>query len=176
MRRRDLIRRSALLLAALVMPATAAFAQSPVANDPAAIITAIYARAAAGQGNAGGDFLTMSKASKAKYFSKSLVALWTKADAKTLKGDGGPIGFDMVTNSQDPHLKSFAIASEAADSASATIAVTLTDYEGPRPKPADSVVRYQFVRDGGHWRIDEIRGAIDGTPWSLRAMLTEALK
>jgi hypothetical protein len=30
--------------------------------------------------------------------------------------------------------------------------------------------------EGGQWRIDDIRGADGGEPWSVRAMLTEALK
>lgn len=176
MLRRHLLRHGLVLLVAAALPGNAAFAQMPTPNDPLAIVTAIYTRAIAGKGDSGGDFLTMGKAAKAKYFSKSLIALWAKADARTQKGDEGPIGFDVVTNSQDPHLKSFTVAAEKNDSATATMAVTLADYEGPRPKPADMVVRYDFVRDGGHWKIDEIRGAIDGTPWSLRAMLNEALK
>jgi hypothetical protein len=37
-------------------------------------------------------------------------------------------------------------------------------------------VRYDFVRDNGDWKIDDITGASDGEPWSIRDMLTAALK
>ena len=84
------------------------------ADDPAGILTAIYTRAAKGKGDGGGAFVIEDKAAKAKYLSKSLVALWAKADAHTPKGDGGPIGFDPVTNSQDPDVKSFKVARREA--------------------------------------------------------------
>jgi hypothetical protein len=51
-----------------------------------------------------------------------------------------------------------------------------TGYEKPRANPDDDVVRYDFVRDGGHWKIDDIRGATDGKPWSVRGLLTYSLK
>jgi hypothetical protein len=38
------------------------------------------------------------------------------------------------------------------------------------------VLRYDLVRDGGHWKIDDIRGANDGKPWSMRAKLNWELK
>ena len=58
------------------------------ADDPAGIVTAIYARAAKGKGDAGGAFV-IEKATRAKYLSKSLVALWprpTPARARAMSG------------------------------------------------------------------------------------------
>ena len=146
------------------------------ANDPLAIVNAIYARAAKGKGDGGGGFVIESKAAKAKYLSKSLVALWAKADAHTPKGDVGPIDFDPVTNSQEPDVKSFNAVAEKLDADKATIAVTITGRGAPRAKPADRVLRYDFVRDAGQWKIDDISGASDGEPWSIRGMLTDSLK
>jgi hypothetical protein len=37
-------------------------------------------------------------------------------------------------------------------------------------------VRFDFVRDAGQWKIDDIRGASDGDPWSIRSMLESSLK
>ena len=68
-------------------------AAQPSPNDPASIITAIYTRAAKGKGDGGGAFIIENDAAKAKYLSKSLVALWARADAHTPKGDVGPIDF-----------------------------------------------------------------------------------
>jgi hypothetical protein len=159
-----------------LLAASPAIAQAPTQNDPLAIVNAIYARAAKGKGDGGGGFVTADKAAKAKYLSKALVALWAKADAHTPKGDVGPVDFDPVTNSQEPDVKSVVVTSEKATTDSATIMVNITGSNGPRAKAADSVVRYDFVRDGGHWRIDDIRSASDGEPWSLRALLTASLK
>ena len=155
--------------------ARAVFAEPASAGDPVAIVTAIYTRAAKGKGDGGGTFVIENKAAKAKYLSKSLIALWAKADARTPKGDVGPVDFDPVTNSQDPDVKSFKVVAEKLEADKAAIAVTITGSQ-PRTKPADHVVHYDFVRDGDKWRIDDIKGSDDGAPWSIRGMLEESLK
>lgn len=167
----------------LLCAATAAYlavpldlqAQSPT-NAPSGIVSRIYTNVVKGKGDGGGGFIMADRTAKAKYFSKSVIALWTKADAHTPKGDVGPIDFDLPTNSQDPGVKSYNLVTEKMDNATATITVTMTNNGGPRKNAADDVVRYDFVRDGGHWKIDDIRGAADGAPWSLRGLLRESLK
>ncbi len=170
-----MISRRTLVLAALLAPSAGpAVAAPPAAADPSAIVTAIYTRAAKGKGDGGGGFVIENKGAKAKYLSKSLVELWAKADAHTPKGDVGPIDFDPVTNSQEPDVKSFKVATEKSESDKAVIAVTITGRT--TRKAADEVVRYDFVRDGTEWKIDDVRGASDGEPWSIRGMLAESLK
>jgi Protein of unknown function (DUF3828) len=149
-------------------------AEPPAANDPVAIVTAIYTRAAKGDG--GGGFVIENKAAKAKYLTKSLIELWAKADAHTPKGDVGPVDFDPVTNSQDPDVKSFKVDAEKLEADKAVIAVTITGRNTPPRKGADQVVRYEFVREADKWKIDDIKGASDGEPWSIRAMLADSLK
>ena len=153
-----------------------ALAAPPAASDPVAIVTAIYTRAAKGKGDGGGAFVIENKAAKAKYLSKSLVALWAKADAHTPKGDVGPVDFDPVTNSQEPDVKSFKVVATSLEAEKAVIAVTITGRNAPPRKPADQTVRYDFVRDAGDWKIDDIKGASDGEPSSIRGMLAGSLK
>jgi len=175
-----MLTRRSLLLASLTGLSVAldvggAHAQSPAPGDPVAVITAIYSRVAKGMGNGGGGFVIENKSAKAKYLSKSLIALWAKADAHTPKGDVGPVDFDPVTNSQDPDIKSFNVEAEKLEADKALIAVTMTGHGAPR-KAADQVVRYDLVREGKDWKIDDIKGASDGEPWSIRAMLADSLK
>jgi Protein of unknown function (DUF3828) len=148
-------------------------AAPPAASDPVGIVTEIYTRVTKGKGDQGGGFVTETKAAKAKYLSKPLIALWAKADAATPKDDVGAVDFDPVTNSQDPELKSFTLATEKLDADKATIAVTLGM---ERTNPADRVIRYDFVREADKWKIDDIRGAADAKPWSLHDLLTQYLK
>ena len=169
--RRELILSGAAGLLAATLPN-----EAPAADDPAGIITAIYTRAAKGKGDTGGAFVFENKAAKANYLSKSLIALWAKADARTRKGDVGPVDFDPVTNSQDPDVKSFKVAVEKQEADKATIAVTIDGHQGPRTKPADGTIRYDFVRDAGRWKIDDIRGSAEGKPWSIRGLLVDSLK
>jgi len=169
--RRKLILSSATGLLAVAVP----HAMS-AADDPAAILTAIYTRVAKGKGGSGGTFV-IQKAARAKYLSNALAALWAKADARTRKGDSGPVDFDPVTNSQDPDVKSFRVVAEKQDSSKATMAVTIESHQkDARANPADKTIRYDFVHETGQWKIDDIKGAVDGTPWSVRALLTASLK
>ena len=175
-----MIARRSLLLAAAAVLLGGAVANhalaAPPADDPVTIVNAIYARVAKGKGDGGGTFVINSKAAKAKYLSKPLIEVWAKADARTQKGDGGPIGSDPVTNSQDPDVKSFKVVSEKSEANKAIVAVTLTAHGEQRKYPADNVVRYDFVREPGGWKIDDFRGTVDGKPWSVRQLLVNYLK
>jgi hypothetical protein len=154
-----------------------ALAAPPVsANGPVTIVTAIYTRVAKGNGDGGGSFVVDGKPARTKYLSKSLAELWLKADAHTPKGDVGPVDFDPVTNSQDPDVKSFTVVAEKLETDNATIAVTLAARRTRRAKPADDTIRYNYVREAGQWKIDDIKGSSDGEPWSIRTMLTDSLK
>jgi hypothetical protein len=166
---------TALLAGAISRPGHA-LADPITPDDPRTIVNAIYTRVAKGKGDGGGGFVTASKADRTRNLSRSLVALWLKADAHTPKGDVGPVDFDPVTNSQEPDVKSFEIKTESFDSQHATIAVTIIGRNAARKNPADAVIRYNFVRDPAQWKIDDIRGADDGKPWSLRGMLSDSLK
>jgi hypothetical protein len=161
------------LLAGTAIRSAQAAQSSP--NEPVGIVNAIYARAAKGKGDGGGAFVIDSKAAKAKYLSKSLIDLWAKADAHTAKGDVGPIDFDPVTNSQEPDVKSFKVVAEKLEADKALIAVTIFG-RLPRAKPDDNTIRYNFVREDGKWKIDDISGTSDGESWSIRDMLSESLK
>jgi hypothetical protein len=170
--RRKLILSAAASLLAPVLPRHAA-----AADDPAGILTAIYTRVAKGKGDGGGAFVIQTKASRTKYLSNALVAFWAKADARTRKGDGGPVGFDPVTNSQDPDVKSFKLAAEKQAADKATVAVTIESHlQDSRANPADKTIRYDFVHGAGQWKIDDIKGSVDGSPWSVRALLVDSLK
>lgn len=166
--------RRSLIAASLLASIAPTLAQTTTPSDPAAILTAIYTRAANGKGDGGGAFIIENKAAKAKYLSKALVALWAKADAHTPKGDVGPVDFDPVTNSQEPDVKSFKVDAEKMEADKAVITVTITGHRNDR-KPADQVVRYDFVREA-NWKIDDIKGSSDGEAWSIRKMLVDALK
>ncbi|PZA11997.1 DUF3828 domain-containing protein [Rhodopseudomonas palustris] len=164
----------ALLAAAPALPG-AALAQAPAkpnAADPAALLTRLYKAAA--KDNAGSAFVNNAK-ERAKYLSTSFAALWSKAEAKVPDGEIGPIDFDPVSNSQDPDIKSFVIKTESQDDARATLAVALIGSQR-RKVAADSVIRYNLVRDGTSWRIDDIRGSAEGQPWSVRQMLETSLQ
>ena len=99
-----------------------------------------------------------------------------QGDAHTPKGEVGPVDFDPVTNSREPDIKSFKVVAEKTEADKAVIAVTFTGRNAPPRKPADRTVRYDFVREAGNWKIDDIKGASDGESWSIREMLATSLR
>lgn len=105
--------------------------------------------------------------------SKSLAALWNDS---TPAGDV-PVGFDIARNSQDREVARAEVTVERQDATRATVAAKLFS-KGPRMKyPAsDDIVRYDFVRENGHWAIDNVRSTTDGKEWTIKALLTEELK
>lgn len=173
MTRRDLVLSvSAVILAAPVfvrMPD----ARAAGADTPADAVSALYRRVMTqSDGTSWSD-----EEARPATLSKSLVALWAKADAKTESGDAGPVEFDPATNSQDMELKAFRVAVEREDLARATVAVSLTAKGKPARRPAsDSVVRHSLIREDGAWKIDDIAGTAEGRAWTLRGILAEALK
>lgn len=175
--RRQLIATGALLAPTLLSrKATAAESATAASGDPVAVVKGIYTRAAKSKGESGGDFVVGSSATRAIYLSASLVALWDKAEAQAPKDEPGPVEFDPVSNSQDPDIKSFTVAGEKQSQDSATVAATIAGHHGKRTKAADNVIRYDFVRENGQWRIDDIRGSVEGDPWSIRGILNDSLK
>lgn len=141
-------------------------------QDPAAIVTGIYKKASAGKGESGGQFLWLKAKDRPRSMSKSLIALWAKADKHEKPGEMGAIDFDPVTNSQDPRVRFFDVKTEKQDDTTATVAASF----GVQRNEPPLVVRYDFVREGNHWKIDNIRGEVEKTPWSVREMLAEFLK
>ena len=156
---------------ALLASAVAASAQ-PQGQEPAAIVAGIYKKASAGKGDSGGEFLYLKARDRTRSMSKSLSALWAKAEKKEQPGELGAIQFDPVTNSQDPLVRFFDVKTEKQDDATATVAASFGSQRNEPPQ----IVRYDFVREGNQWKIDDIRGEVEKTPWSVREMLGEFLK
>lgn len=171
-----MISRRAFVLSGIAALTCAAAHPAVAADDPVTILTAVYTRVASGKGDGGGTFVFDSKAARAKYLSTSFADLWNRADARTKKGDGGPVDFDPVTNSQDPDVKTFRIAPEKMQKNIATVAVTITGHHERRKTKSDETIRFEFVRESIGWKIDEIRGTVDGKPWSIRPILRDFFK
>jgi hypothetical protein len=165
--------RRTILLAALALAASAGLPASPAfaASSPADPIAAIYRRVTAGKGTEGGQFVWAHARARQRYMSASLAKLWAAALARVKPGDMGPPGFDPVSNSQDPLVRAFAVRIEKEDGARATVAVTFGTKPGALAGQPTQIVRYDMVRERGAWRIDDIRGSVEGDPWSIRGIL-----
>jgi hypothetical protein len=102
-----------------------------------------------------------------RHFTKSLVAAQKAMDLRSKKLNEPILDFDPVTNSQDPSVRNLTIDTESADAAK-TIVVAGFDSEGEKSR---NVMRYIFVRDGGAWKLDDIRGERGDDKWDLRELM-----
>ncbi len=107
-----------------------------------------------------------SAAFRKRYFSKSFLAAVLATDAADAKSGDVTIDWDPITSSNDPDVHGLAIESESADAAKTTIVAKFRSHETP------TLVRYDFIREGRAWKLDDIRGDADGKPWSIRALLS----
>jgi hypothetical protein len=77
------------------------------------------------------------------------------------------LDFDPVTNSQEPSVLNLSVAVESAEAAKTIVAASF-DRES---RPLRNVVRYVFVRDGGGWKLDDMRGEEGDDKWDLRELM-----
>lgn len=162
------IHRREFLLAAATGLTIASAASAAVDEGPISMLTAIYRRVVAGKGGAA---FMLSPKERPYYFSRDLVMLWAKADAKTKPGHVGAIDFDPITNSRRPLVKAFAIKMERMHAEVAAVAVSLSDKKGPVSPTEANKLYYVLVKMNGRWRIDDISGVIGRKPWSLYELL-----
>ena len=109
------------------------------------------------------------------FFSKAILDLWAKAEAKVPPGDAGPIDWDVSTNSQGMDVGSWRVKVARREAARIDLVVTLTPKTPWFRKSADeNIVRYHFIREDGRWVIDDIRGVNDDAGHGLKRLLTRA--
>jgi hypothetical protein len=136
--------------------------------DPVAVVHSIYKGGSSRQAAFGLD-----PEERKKYFSKSTVALWDKAD-KISQANGdevGPIDFDPSTNTQGADVASYSIVSSKVSGKTASVVVKLVLDNWYRPSPEDDIIRYSFVLEEDRWMIDDIGGTTHAEGWTLKQLL-----
>lgn len=164
------------LAATLAWSAFTAPAFAQTAREPEAIVRSLYESTIKDPARPG---FGVSKADQ-KLLTKSLDTLWKRADKKVnpTGRELGVIDWDLISNSQDPAIKSFTLKTESRDEQRATVAAAFTSIYGSAQKKEvlQEVARYDFLRENGAWKIDNVRLTIENKPWSLRAHLEAALR
>jgi len=138
-----------------------------VVGNPRAIVVDIYK---VEEGKTGTSAFEDARI-RTLYFSKSLLAAVTQMEQKGKATSIAILGFDPITNSPDPHVKDLSITDEKVTADKATVAASFWTYNEKQP----SIIRYDFIKQGGAWKLDEIRGENDNDKkspfWSLRAII-----
>jgi hypothetical protein len=168
MRSRRLLLALPLLLVAPSLSGPAR-AQNP---DPVAIVRSIY-RGADSYGAR--SALQLRAGNREVALSQSLAGLWKRSDDTEPEGEAPP-GFDVASNSNAMDVARAEVKLEKRAGPRATVVARLIPgHPFVRNSPAENVVRYDFVRENGRWKIDDVRSTDHDKEWSLKGILNEAL-
>ena len=159
-------------LAVAALGASPSVAAPKPAPDPSLVVASVYAEEQAGRAP------LLEASVRAATLTKSLAALWARADAAASRhmDDVGPVDFDVATNSQGMNVKSDALKTERRDATHAIVVATLVPDNWLRASPRENFIRYDLVFDGARWAIDDVRGVAEPREWSLRDLLTQSLR
>jgi hypothetical protein len=141
--------------------------------DPVRFVALIYANGA----EAGVWEEWLDAARHGIWFSRALMALWARCDARARRTSDelGAVDFDVATNSQGLEVKSFTTRTLSQDVSRANVVAKLTLDDWVRKSERENEIRYDLVWERGRWAIDDIHSVIEPNGWSLRAILTRYL-
>ncbi len=144
------------------------------AQTPEQIVRWIYAEAVkrdSSGGQNGGTIFGGAKGPIRRLFSTAFLREWDAAQARIKKSGDMGLDFDPVSNSQDPAIGRVTYTVESTSADKSTVGATFGSLHEPKAKP--QTIRYDFVREGGAWKIDNIRGNVENDSWSMRELMKE---
>jgi hypothetical protein len=144
-----------------------ALAAGPAQTSPREVVEQIYKVSAGRDGKYQGPSAFTDAGIRKRFFSRSLLAAVVKMEKLSKKRNEPILGFDPVTNSQDPDVKDLQIAVESQTPARVVVAARFLSFDDKEP----SIVRYALISEAGAWRIDDIQGEHGKDAWSLREII-----
>ncbi len=112
---------------------------------------------------------------RARTFSKEFLKAVKAADAKDRKGDESWLDFDPISNSQDPSVNGLRTGVASESPGKATIRAEFRTEPGANG--ATVQIFYDFVREDGAWKLDDVRSSGDdpNSAWSIRRLARDAV-
>lgn len=149
-----------------IKPAPPATKGAPVVvQEPRDVVDAIYRLAALDLKKAAPTSPFYSRETRAKYFSKGFDLLITSAETKAAHDGDAILDFDPISASQDAELKKVTLKTDVIELGKAVVSASFSNHGQP------TVVTYDFVKDDGDWKIDDIKGTTEKEAWSVRKIL-----
>jgi hypothetical protein len=136
----------------MLIPAQAA----PRPDDPLAMIKTIYKK-----------FEAAAPEPEQDIYSRRLQRLIDADRKSTPDGDVGALDFDVFVNGNNWELANVRVELLSRDATRAQVRSTFESFKKPQE------ILFSFVREGGHWRIDEIQ-SLKSIRWTMSKILTGA--
>ncbi|MGQ0533091.1 MAG: DUF3828 domain-containing protein [Caulobacteraceae bacterium] len=128
-------------------------------TDPAVVVRQIYDPYLVRDGNTP----TLEQAAP---WSARMAADIAAMRGRTEPGTAAPLDFDPVIAGQDYRLSDVATTTDSVvENSHAVVRASFTNI-GQRQE-----VLYDLVWEEGRWKVDNIRGAIEGTAWDMREIV-----
>ena len=139
-------------------------------QEPRDVVDAIYRLAAAELKKPNPTSPFYSRGAREKYFSKGFDLLVTSAEIKAAHDGDAMLDFDPVSASQDAELQKVTLKTDVVELGRAVVSASFANHGQP------TVVTYDFVKEDGDWKIDDIKGTTEKEAWSVRKILKSAAK
>lgn len=153
--------------APLVAPSpTTKSAGAPVGvEEPRDLVAALYRLAAAEAKKAKPLSPFYDARAREKYFTKSFDLLVTTSETKAAHDNASALDFDPISASQDAELQKVTLKTDLLELNKAVVSATFLNHKLP------TVVTYDFVKEDGSWKINDIKGTTEKEAWSVRKIL-----
>ncbi len=150
-------------------PSAAAKAAPVALEEPRDIVAAIYKQAAIDVKKAKATPFE-NRDTREKYFSKSFDLLVTTAETRAAHDGDAALDFDPISASQDAELQKVTLKTDVLELGKAVVSASFTNHGQP------TVVTYDFVKEDGAWKINDLKGTTEKEAWSVRKILTASGK
>ena len=151
------MRHHALIVAFLVCLAPA-FARAAPADDPVAVIAAIYRIYQE----------STNDPDLSDVFSRRLQALVDEDEKNTPAGEAGKIDWDVFVDGNDWALSNLRIDLASKSAGGARVRARFDNHKEPRE------LAFDMVREGGRWKIDDVASLRAGGRWTMSKILKGA--
>jgi len=101
--------------------------------------------------------------------TRSLRDAMTAMNKRSARDNEPILDFDPISDSQDPSVLNLTIVAEPETGDIDIVDVTFMSGEANGGVKHD--LRYDLKREGGAWRVDDIRGLASDNPWDLRKII-----
>ncbi len=135
-------------------------------EEPRDIVDAIYKLAAQDIRKAHGSPFD-SRAVRGKYFSKGFDVAITSAETKAAHEGDSALSFDPISASPDAEVKKVTLKTDVLELGKAVVSATFINHGQP------TVVTYDFTKEDGDWKIDDLKGTTEKEAWSVRKILKD---